>query len=440
MTANVRVMRTAAEDALLRTYAEAKDTLPGLAAKRAAGIALFESTGLPHRRVEEWKYTDLRAVLREAQPLARAPGTAEIDAARAMPPAFADLECASLVFVNGRHVKALDAGKVPKGVQWRDLHDALTIGDRLVEAHLGRLAVTGNDAIIGLNTAFMSGGAVVHVDAGAKVALPLHFDFRFAGAAASVYPRLLIVIGDGAEVTLVESYRGPPGTAYQYNGVAEIVVGKGAKLTHVKLQAQGADALHLSNALIEIGADATYETFTLEEGAAVCRRELAIRFAGEGSMLRLNGATLAARKQHIDTTLVVDHAVPHCVSQEIYKYVLADEARGVFQGKIIVRPDAQKTDGRMSARGLLLDEGPEFNAKPELEIYADDVQCAHGATAGELDENLMFYLRARGIPEGEAKAILVTAFVGEALEAVENDAVRAALSARIESWLAANLH
>jgi Fe-S cluster assembly protein SufD len=440
MTATVRVMRTAAEEALLREFAEAKDALPGLAAKRAAGIALFEGAGLPHRRVEEWKYTDLRAILRDAQPLAGAPGMDDIGAARAMPPAFAGFKCASLVFVNGRHVKALDEGKVPKGVQCRDLHDALTIGDRLVEAHLGRLAAGGSDPVVGLNTAFMSGGAVIHVDPGAKVALPLHFDFRFAGAAAAIYPRLLVVVGDGAEVTLVESYRGLAGVAYQYNAVAEIVVGKGAKLTHVMLQAQGADAVHLSNALVELGAEAAYDTFALEEGAAVCRRQSSIRFAGEGSALRLNGATLAARKQHLDTTLVVDHAVPHCVSQEIYKYVLADEARGVFQGKIIVRPDAQKTDGRMSARGLLLDEGPEFNAKPELEIYADDVQCAHGATAGELDEDLMFYLRARGIPEGEAKAMLVTAFVGEALTAVENDAVRAALSARIEAWLAANLH
>jgi Fe-S cluster assembly protein SufD len=440
MTASVRVMRTAAEESLLRAFAEAKDELPGVAAKRAAGIAAFESAGLPHRRIEEWKYTDLRAAMRDAQPLAAAPSPEQSAAAAAMAPAFPALDAATFVFVNGRHVKPLDSGAMPRGVQLRDLHDALTIGDRLVEAHLGRLTAGAADALTGLNTAFMSGGAVVHVDAQARPERPIHLDFRFVGSAASIYPRLLIVVGDGADVTLIESHRGPEAVAYQSNGVAEIVIGKGAKLTHVKLQAQGESALHLSNATVEIGADATYETFTLEEGAATCRRDLSIRFAGEGAALRLNGATLAARKQHIDTTLVVDHAVPNCTSQEIYKYVLAGEARGVFQGKIIVRPDAQKTDGRMSARGLLLEDGPEFDAKPELEIYADDVQCAHGATAGAIDENLMFYLLSRGIPPGEAKAMLVSAFVGEALEAVSNDAVRDSLSARIEAWLTVNLH
>jgi len=440
MTATVRSLRTAAEEALLRDFAEKRDALPGLAPRRQAAIAVVEAHGLPHRRIEEWKYTDLRALVREARAVAGAPTASEIEEAGRYPDAFPGFEAASLVFVNGRHVRALDTGAMPRGVQIRDLHDALTLGDRLVEAHLGRLTQGAPESTIALNTAFMSGGAVVHVDPGVRLEVPLHLDFRFAGGASALYPRLLVVVGDGAEVTLVESHRGPDGVAYQSTGVAEVIVGSRSKLTHVKLQAQGREALHVGHALVEIGAEAQYETFTLEEGAAVCRRQLAIRFAGEGSTINLNGASLAAGRQHLDTTLVVDHAVPNCSSRETYKYVLADEARGVFQGKIVVRPDAQRTDGRMSAKGLLLQEGPEFDAKPELEIYADDVQCAHGATAGELDADLMFYLMARGIPEGEAKALLVTAFVGEALEAIENDAVREALAARIDVWLEANLH
>jgi Fe-S cluster assembly protein SufD len=439
MTATVRSLKTAAEEALARDFSEARGDLPALARERAAAFALFDNQGLPHRRVEEWKWSDLRAALREAKPRAGKPGADALAAAGRFAPAFPGLEAARAVLVDGYRVEKLDEGKLPRGVELRDLSDALGRGDRLIEAHLGRLHRDHAESVVELNTALFECGAILHVDGGRKIAAPVHLDWIFANGSASAHPRLLVVLGDGAELTLIESLRGERSAANQLNTVAEIVIGKGARLNHIRLQEQGAEAVQIASSFVEIAADAAYETFTLQEGATFAREQLFVRFSGEGAALNLNGATLATGRQHLDTTLTVDHAVPHCVSRETYKYVLAENATGVFQGKIIVRPDAQKTDGRMSARGLLLDEGAEFDAKPELEIYADDVQCAHGATAGDLDEDLMFYLRARGIPENEAKSLLINAFVGEALEEVEDEAVRGALAARISDWLARSL-
>lgn len=438
MTATVRSLKTAAEEGFARDFAAARADLPGLSRERAAAFALFDSQGLPHRRVEEWKWSDLRGAMREAKPTAGAPKDGAQAIARAAAPAFAGLEAPRAVFVDGFRMEALDEGAIPRGVELRDLADALSRGDRLLEAHLGRLHRDHAESVVELNAALFRTGAILHVDAGRTIDTPIQLDWVFATDEVTVLPRLLIVLGDGAEATVIESFRGPS-MGLQVNAVTEVVVGKGGRLNHVKLQAQSADAVQVASTFVEIGADAAYETFTLQEGAAFAREQLFVRFIGEEAALNLNGATMATGRQHLDTTLVVDHAVPGCASRETYKYILGGEAEGVFQGKIIVRPDAQKTDGRMSARALLLDEGAEFDAKPELEIYADDVQCAHGATAGELDEDLMFYLQARGIPENEAKALLIKAFVGEALEEVEDEHVRGALETRISDWLARSL-
>jgi Fe-S cluster assembly protein SufD len=438
MTATVRSLKTAAEEGFAHDFAASRADLPGLARERAAAFALFDGQGLPHRRVEEWKWSDLRGVMREAKPTAGAPRDAAQVIARTAAPAFPGLEAPRAVLVDGWRVAPLDAGTLPKGIELRDLADALARGDRLLEAHFGRLHRDHAESVVELNAALFRSGAILHVDAGRRIEAPIHLDWIFATDDVTVLPRVLIVLGDGAEATVIESVRGPS-KGLQVNAVTEIVIGKGGRLNHVKLQAQSDDAVQVASTFVEIAADAAYETFTLQEGAAFAREQLFVRFIGEESAISLAGATMATGRQHLDTTLVVDHAVPGCVSRETYKYILGGEAEGVFQGKIIVRPDAQKTDGRMSARALLLEEGAEFDAKPELEIYADDVQCAHGATAGELDEDLMFYLQARGIPEAEAKALLIKAFVGEALEEVGNEHVRVALENRISDWLARSL-
>jgi Fe-S cluster assembly protein SufD len=214
-----------------------------------------------------------------------------------------------------------------------------------------------------------------------------------------------------------------------------LVVGARAEVDHIKICTDGAQALHLSTLMVELGERATLRDLSFVSGSAVLRNQLFVRFAGENATAQLAGASLLRGRQHVDTTLVVDHAVPGGSSRELFKSVLDDQSRSVFQGKIIVRPGAQKTDGKMMAKALLLSDDAEANSKPELEIFADDVQCGHGATAGALDEDLLFYLRARGIPLKQAEALLIQSFVGEAIDTIEQDAVKDALHAAALAWL-----
>ncbi|MDQ4062070.1 MAG: Fe-S cluster assembly protein SufD, partial [Pseudomonadota bacterium] len=301
----------------------------------------------------------------------------------------------------------------------------------------GTLDAAGEAATLSLNTAFMTDGAVIRVRSGVSLGEPIHLAFVAAGEAPEAsYLRNLVVVEDGAAVTLVESHHGPAGMAYQTNVATELFAGAGASLHHVRLQDEGPQALHLHTLLASVGAEALVESLTVSVGAAVARNQLGVGFAGDGARLALRGISMLGERQHVDTTLVVDHATLGCESRELFKTVLDGEARGVFQGKIIVRPGAQKTDGRMMSQALFLSEGAEFDGKPELEIYADDVQCGHGATAGQLDEDQLFYLMARGMPRPEAERLLITAFIGETLEAVEHEDLREALAARAERWLA----
>jgi Fe-S cluster assembly protein SufD len=232
---------------------------------------------------------------------------------------------------------------------------------------------------------------------------------------------------------LVESHEG--NAEYQVNAAVELKVGDGAHVDHVKITGDGAGALHVSSLLAEIGARARFNEFLFTTGGAVVRNQLFVRFAGEGTIASIGGATLLRNRQHADTTLLADHAVAGCTSRELFKSVLEDQSRGIFQGKIVVRPHAQKTDAKMATHALLLSEGAEADNKPELEIFADDVQCGHGATSGRLDDELLFYLRARGIPEKQAQALLVQAFVGEAVEGIEHAGLRDALMDHVVAWL-----
>jgi Fe-S cluster assembly protein SufD len=280
----------------------------------------------------------------------------------------------------------------------------------------------------------MSDGALVHVAAGSKIARPLHLVFVTASANTSVFPRSLVVVENGAALTLVESHEGWGGDS-QVNTALELVMGDRAEVDHLKITTGDATVLHVSSLMASIGADARYNDFTFTTGGAVVRNQLFIRCDGENSVLNLRGASLLKGRQHADTTLILDHSVGGCTSRELYKSVLDDEAHGVFQGKIIVRPRAQKTDAKMMTRALLLSEAAEANAKPELEIFADDVQCGHGATTGALDEDLLFYLRARGIPAKEAEALMIQAFIGEAVDEIAHAGLREAIMDAAVEWL-----
>jgi len=244
-----------------------------------------------------------------------------------------------------------------------------------------------------------------------------------------------VVIEQGARAMIVESHEATAG--HQVNTAIELVVGDNAHVDHIKITAGPDDLMHVASVMAAVGAHARLNDFTFNIGGGVVRNQLFVRFDGEGTVASLRGASLLKGKQHADTTLIADHKAKGCQSREMYTSVLDGDSRGVFQGKIIVRPQAQQTDGKMMTRSLLLSETAEADCKPELEIFADDVQCGHGATAGALDEDLKFYLMARGIPETEAESLLVQAFIGEAVEGIEHAGLRDALMEQVVAWLKA---
>ena len=438
--AEVKVIRTAAETALARAFSEARGRLPGggaIAAQRDAAFGVFAREGLPHRRVEEWKYTDLRALMRDAKPLASPPDAAAKALVKAAGALLGDVETRRLVFVDGAFVAELsDVAKLEPGLEIGSLADALAAGDPALAAHLGKLA-PATDVAVALNTALMGDGAVIRIGAGSTIERPIHLLFVASEKPAAMFVRSLVVVEQGARVMLIESHEGPAGSDYQVNAALELFVGDQAHVDHVKLIGEGADALHVSTLAADIGAKARFNAFTFTAGGAVVRIQLFLNFDGENTVANIRGATLVRGRQHADTTLVANHIAGNCQSREVFKAVLDDEAHGVFQGRIIVRPHAQKTDARMMTQALLLSERAEADNKPELEIFADDVQCGHGATAGALDEDLKFYLMARGIPAAEAEALLIQAFLGEAIEGIEHAGLREALMDQVAAWLRA---
>jgi Fe-S cluster assembly protein SufD len=438
--AEIATIKTAAETGLAQVFALARPRLPGgdaVAAQRDAAFGLFAKEGLPHRRIEDWKYTDLRALMRDAKPLASPPDAAAKAKAKTAGDLLRDVEARRLVFIDGAFVAELsDLGGLEPGLELGSLADALTSADPALGGHLGKLAPAG-DVAVALNTALMGDGAVIRVAAGAIVQRPLHLVFVASQKPAASFVRSLVVVEKGARVMLIESHEGPSGSDYQANAVLELSVGDGAHVDHVKIIGEGADALHVSTLAAAIGAKARFNSFTFTVGGAVVRNQLFLNFDGEGTVAGIRGATLIKGRQHADTTLVANHIARDCQSREVFKSVLDGEAHGVFQGRIIVRPGAQKTDAKMMTRALLLSDRAEADNKPELEIFADDVQCGHGATAGALDDDLKFYLMARGIPAAEAEALLIQAFVGEAIEGIEHAGLREALMESVAAWLKA---
>jgi Fe-S cluster assembly protein SufD len=440
MNVEVKPMKTAAELALANTFAAVKAKLPGrgpVAALRDSAFRSFDARGLPHRRVEEWKYTDLRALMREAKPLAAPPDAAAKARAKAAPCPIGDVECRRIVFINGAFVPELsDLGALEKGLTIGSMAAALAKADPLVTQYLGKV-IGSDDPALTLNTALMGDGALIHVAAGAVVDRPLYLVFIGPDTAASVFTRSLIVVEQGARVMLIESHEGAADADYQINAAVELVVGDQAHVDHVKLIGEGAKALHVSTLLASIGAHARFNSFTFTTGGAVVRNQIFLRFDGVETVAGIRGASLLQGRQHADTTLVADHVAVGCQSRELFKSVLDGDSHAVFQGKIVVRPGAQKTDAKMMTQALLLSDRAEADNKPELEIFADDVQCGHGATAGALDPNLLFYLKARGIPQKEAEALLIQSFVGEAIEGIEHAGLREVLMEAVAAHLAA---
>jgi Fe-S cluster assembly protein SufD len=435
MNIEVRPLRTAVETALAKSFAAAKGSLPGapaVAALRENAFESFETEGLPHRRIEEWKYTDLRALMRETKPLARLPDS---DAKkRALEQSSILVEARRVMIVDGNFVPELsDLERLESGLSIRSMAAVLADGDPRIVNELGKTVRT-SDLAVALNTAFMGDGVVIDVAPGIALARPIHLLFVNAGAEpGAVFTRSFATIGQGARAMLVESHEGS--AEFHVNTVLELKIGDQAHVDHVKITRAG--ALHVSSLMAAVGAHARFNEFLFTMGGEVIRNQLFVRLLGEETIAGIRGACLVKGKQHADTTLVAEHVARACTSREMFKSVLDQEGRSVFQGKIIVKPSAQKTDAKMATHALLLSDTAEADNKPELEIFADDVQCGHGATAGALDDDLLFYLTARGIPEKEAQSLLIQAFVGEAVEGIEHAGLRDTLMEDVGAWLAA---
>jgi Fe-S cluster assembly protein SufD len=404
--------------AFLARYEVMRDLLPGDPAIREAAAAAFRAAGLPgaaprQRRLEAWKYTSLRPVA-ETQFQTSTDELTDVDALMARMP---DLDGPLIVFVDGRFRG--DLSKPPTGFA------------RFAEQpDFGTLTWPDREPLVALNTMLAEDGASLrvpaHVDAGVVRLVSL------ATNTAAFHPRHMVRLDPGARLVLLESAAGDG--AYLHNPVVEVHLAEGAHLTHVRLQDESDGAFHLATIYGDVAENAVYDGFTLNIGGRVTRTELHARLAGPHATAHLNGAQLLAGTQHADFTSVVRHAEPHGTSRQTVKNVLAGRSRGVFQGRIEVARAAQKTDGYQMNQALLLSPDAEVDTKPELEIFADDVKCSHGATVGELDPDQLFYLRARGIPEAEARAILVRAFLTEALDAVTHEPVRVILEASIQGW------
>jgi Fe-S cluster assembly protein SufD len=381
-----------------------------LAPKQTPAEAAF-GLPLPHRRMEDWRWTDLRQLIDQPYPPRQSVMADPRDVERLIKSSpFAGLAATRIVLVNGHLDAALS----------RRASDDVAI------------AVTDDDPLLRLNAAFQTDGARLRLSGTADRPIEI-VHVATAAEARSIATRTVIEVTAGSSATIIETHVGEG--AYLANPVTAIRLEEGARLDRVKAERESADALHLAHCDVTLAARAVLRDFTLTSGARVNRQNGTYRFDGQGADARISGAYLLGGRQHADTRLVVDHQVPHCTSRELFKCVMDQQARGIFQGKVVVRPDAQKTDGKQSSHALLLSETAEFDAKPELEIFADDVVCGHGATSGDLNHDHLFYLQSRGIPELEAKALLIAAFVGEAFETVEQDGLREALARFAEIWL-----
>jgi Fe-S cluster assembly protein SufD len=438
---NVVVAKTETGRALSDAFAIARGRLPGagrVADARKQAFEAYERLGLPHRRIEEWKYTDLRMLMREVLPLADAPDQAALTRAKAALAGHAMAGATRLVLVDGVYSPELsDTAGLDAAVRIQTVRDVLEDAGNEARTDLFKVNV-GDNAMVSLNAAMMTDGVLVTIAEQTVVTKPIQIVHVATRSAAATYTRSFLKLGKGARATLVENFAGAEATkAYQANDAVIVWVGEGAELEHVRLMVDAIDAINISTAVFTVGTRARLNTFNMTSGGNVSRYQGYISCAGEGAQVTTNGVNLLNGRQHADSTLLLDHAVPNCTSREIFRAVVDDRAHSVFQGRIIVRPHAQKTDAKMMTRALLLSDEAEADNKPELEIFADDVTCGHGATTGALDESLLFYLRARGLSEKDAQALLIQAFVGEAIEQIANDTLRELAISAAQRWLEA---
>ena len=390
--------------------------------RREAAAKRFAEVGFPTTRMEDWRFTNI-APIAEAK-FALASGSfaqaASLIASVNVPGAV------RLALVNGQFAAGLsDLSALPKGIRIAGLRDGARDGTDGLEEHLGKTFNLDAHPMAALNTSFLDDGVAIFVTSGVAVETPIHIVVvTGSDAPVAAHPRVLIVAGANSQVRVAQTFIGTPGAEYFNNAVAEVVVGEGANVTLYTDQRESERAFHLANIQAHVSAKGVFESHAFSTGARIQRHDIGIALKGEGADCTMNGVYLADGDRLLDTHTSLDHAMPHCTSHEIYKGILAGKAKAVFNGRIIVRLDAQKTDAKQTNRALLLSDDCTINSNPQLEIFADDVKCTHGAAVGQLDEEAMFYLQARGLTRLEARDMLLHAFAGEVLEGLKIPALR----------------
>ncbi|MBV9956857.1 MAG: Fe-S cluster assembly protein SufD [Acidobacteria bacterium] len=411
---------------------------------RESAYDRFEQLGFPTTAEEEWKYTNVAPIAKSSfetafEREAVQGGSLENQLERF---AYAESRGSRLVFINGRYQAQLSALEaVPEGLIVTDLAAALN-DERYassVREHLARGADYNANGFTALNTAFLSGGAFIHVPPGLHVETPLHLLFLSSADAAPTasFPRVLVVSGRESAATLIESYAGEG--AYLTNAVVEVVLEENARLEHYKVQREGADAFHIATTTAELGRSSVFETTTITLGAQLSRHNIHVRLAEEGAECRVDGLYLVGTGQHTDTHSLIDHIRPHCASRQLYKGILDGKSRAVFNGKVFVHEGAQGTDAQQTNRNLLLSKDARVDTKPQLEIFADDVKCAHGATVGQLEEEELFYLISRGLHPELAQNLLTYGFAEEVIDKIRLASIKSQLDEAVLNRLHAKL-
>jgi Fe-S cluster assembly protein SufD len=402
---------------------------------RRAAAAAFDRLGFPTTRDEDWRFTNVAPIAQTPWTPAPAAAVSPGDVARFVVPGLAG---PVMVFVNGRYARELSAaGDATAGLTMMTLADAIARDGVVVAPHLARYAGVSSRAFAALNTAAFDDGALIAVADGAIVEAAIQVVFLSTATAgpAATHPRVLVVLGRNSQARLIETYAGIGPARGFTNAVTEIVVGDGAVFDHCRLQREAESAFHVGHTQFQLGRSSTSTSYAIALGGQIARCDAVAVLGGEGAECTLNGLYVADGCRLVDNHTVIDHASPHGTSHELYKGILGGRARGVFNGRIVVRPDAQKTDAKQTNKTLLLSDEAQVNTKPQLEILANDVKCTHGATVGQLSDEALFYLRARGIGLEDAKSLLVRAFATDVTDRIGPEPVRAELGRLLARWL-----
>ncbi len=412
-----------------------------VASLRSRAFARFGEVGLPTTKLESWRFTNVSPI---AERRFAMPATQPVDASALSPFIFPGIDGPRAVAVDGRYVPNLSSvAGMPAGVEIGSLSAALATDPQRVGSQLSRLATFDDAAraFTALNTSLFQDGVVVRIPDNTVVEAPIQLLFAATGRSDVMsHPRVLVSVGKNSHVRLVESYAGLADGAYLTNAVTEVVVGDGAVVDHYKLLRESVDAYHVASMHLWLGRSANFSSHAITMGGAIACNEVIAELQGEGAECTLNGLYVVNNTRLVDNHTTIRHLKPHCNSHELYKGILDDRSRAVFNGKIVVAIDAQKTDAKQTNKALLLSEDAQINTKPELEIFADDVKCTHGATIGQLDADALFYLRSRGLDSGQARNVLIHAFATDLLNRIAIGPIRAQLDAVLLQQLPGSGH